>query len=589
MRISVFGFLLATLCIASSCQADVINLPSENWMGTYIGESKTGYTHSTVEKTVFLGKPAYHLHETELFRAVDSYNKIRSKNETDYYLDDDMVPILATYNLVSTEISLLKNETTSHTDKTIIRYSTGKAECKMVRDGKVSYKTIPLPSNYNMSHLAYTWGLKKPCVGEKVKWLGIVPADGSIDESGFEVVGRERIEVGKQSYDAFKIVDDYSDITWITENGKEIKFESPRSGRAWSCETREEAMEGLECDGPNICELLELKVVPQIFDSEQVTELKLQFSDFPLDSKMIINDSYQSAVSSSQPNLTVNYHIIAKTFDSSKSVKLPVKSKDYSKYLVESTGIEVEDVEIKKLMREIIGNETNAYKAASQIRAWVHENITASEEVDPDNSAIAVSKSRYGVCRHKAILFAALARAAGIPTRLVAGLVYGDGSLNPHAWVEIFVGEWVALDPSFPSDFVDATHIKLREGSDISVYDGMTWKPGSSARIELASYILHSNMRVSPCPPNYTAIYCTNGSILCIPPGCPNPGCGPTVPAPTPNPPTGPSPTPTQPVPPMPISPCPPGFGYLPCPNGSYDCIAPGALNPGCGPPCPPK
>jgi len=75
-----------------------------------------------------------------------------------------------------------------------------------------------------------------------------------------------------------------------------------------------------------------------------------------------------------------------------------------------------------------------------------------------------VIKSKRGVCRDYGILFAALARSAGIPSRIAAGLLYTDGAFYYHVWTECYVGEWVPFDATLPTDFVDATHIKLAEG-----------------------------------------------------------------------------------------------------------------------------
>ena len=63
------------------------------------------------------------------------------------------------------------------------------------------------------------------------------------------------------------------------------------------------------------------------------------------------------------------------------------------------------------------------------------------------------------------ILFTALARVAGIPTKVVNGLVYSEdyGGFLYHAWPEVFVGQWRALDPTLGQDSVGATHIKLTE------------------------------------------------------------------------------------------------------------------------------
>jgi transglutaminase-like putative cysteine protease len=62
----------------------------------------------------------------------------------------------------------------------------------------------------------------------------------------------------------------------------------------------------------------------------------------------------------------------------------------------------------------------------------------------------------------------ALSRAVGIPSRAAVGLMYGDGMFAYHMWPEVFVGEWVALDPKWPAvdpatgeTYTDATHIKL--------------------------------------------------------------------------------------------------------------------------------
>jgi transglutaminase-like putative cysteine protease len=60
---------------------------------------------------------------------------------------------------------------------------------------------------------------------------------------------------------------------------------------------------------------------------------------------------------------------------------------------------------------------------------------------------------RAGTCRDLAVLFAAAARSAGVPTRFVSGYEAGAaGQENPylHAWAEAYVqcGGWRGYDPS---------------------------------------------------------------------------------------------------------------------------------------------
>ena len=62
-----------------------------------------------------------------------------------------------------------------------------------------------------------------------------------------------------------------------------------------------------------------------------------------------------------------------------------------------------------------------------------------------------------------------MARAVGLPARIAAGIVYSDQSYGGdgffyHAWPEVWLGRWIAIDPTFGQFPADATHIKLVEG-----------------------------------------------------------------------------------------------------------------------------
>ena len=59
---------------------------------------------------------------------------------------------------------------------------------------------------------------------------------------------------------------------------------------------------------------------------------------------------------------------------------------------------------------------------------------------------------------------APLARAAGIPARVVAGAMYAEDGFYYHAWTELWLGSWVSADAVFRQMPVDATHVKLIEG-----------------------------------------------------------------------------------------------------------------------------
>ena len=61
-------------------------------------------------------------------------------------------------------------------------------------------------------------------------------------------------------------------------------------------------------------------------------------------------------------------------------------------------------------------------------------------------TAVDALRERRGECQSHTYLFTALARVAGIPTKVVNGLVYSEdyGGFLYHAWPEVFVGQWRA-------------------------------------------------------------------------------------------------------------------------------------------------
>jgi hypothetical protein len=76
-------------------------------------------------------------------------------------------------------------------------------------------------------------------------------------------------------------------------------------------------------------------------------------------------------------------------------------------------------------------------------------------------NALQVLQARSGDCNEHTQLFVALARAAGLPARIAAGLAYVDGKFFYHAWPEILLDDWVAVDPTFGQFPADAAHLRF--------------------------------------------------------------------------------------------------------------------------------
>ena len=100
---------------------------------------------------------------------------------------------------------------------------------------------------------------------------------------------------------------------------------------------------------------------------------------------------------------------------------------------------------------------------AQRINTWVHDSIKDRVTFGVP-SALQVLQTRAGDCNEHTQLFVALARAVGLPARVAAGLAFVDGKFYYHAWPEVLLNDWVAVDPTFGQFPADAAHLRFIVG-----------------------------------------------------------------------------------------------------------------------------
>lgn len=115
------------------------------------------------------------------------------------------------------------------------------------------------------------------------------------------------------------------------------------------------------------------------------------------------------------------------------------------------------------------------YDAARALLGLVHQQVayrTGSTGVS--TSAAEAWRQRSGVCQDIAHVSIALLRAVGIPARYVSGYLHPGGERAPigapvrgesHAWVEVWLGDWWAFDPTNDSP-VGERHVVVARGRD---------------------------------------------------------------------------------------------------------------------------
>jgi len=119
---------------------------------------------------------------------------------------------------------------------------------------------------------------------------------------------------------------------------------------------------------------------------------------------------------------------------------------------------------IVEASREAVAGAGSDEERARRLTRWVARQIATDAGSTASSSARFTLRARRGTADGKARLLAAMARAARIPARVVSGLaVFADGSYG-HAWTELWLGRWVAADPTFGHFPASASLVRLTIG-----------------------------------------------------------------------------------------------------------------------------
>ena len=139
---------------------------------------------------------------------------------------------------------------------------------------------------------------------------------------------------------------------------------------------------------------------------------------------------------------------------------LPVTDTALAAELSAEPLVQADDPRVQAQARLIAGRERRAGAVAGLLERWVHDNLRKEITIGVP-SAAQVLEERRGDCNEHTVLYVALARALGLPARTAAGLVYLRGRFYYHAWPEVWLGQWVAVDPTFGQFPADASHLRF--------------------------------------------------------------------------------------------------------------------------------
>ena len=144
--------------------------------------------------------------------------------------------------------------------------------------------------------------------------------------------------------------------------------------------------------------------------------------------------------------------------------ELPYPRMDLRGDLEPEPLIQSDDPRIIERARQLTARRTqwrqDPKQVARQLTTSVYNMLDKSITFSVPN-AVQVLETQQGDCNEHTVLYVALARALGLPARTAVGLVYVNGAFFYHAWPEVWLGEWVAMDPTFGQVPADASHIRF--------------------------------------------------------------------------------------------------------------------------------
>jgi hypothetical protein len=275
------------------------------------------------------------------------------------------------------------------------------------------------------------------------------------------VLDEEKISVMNRQEEAKKVSVDFmgvSQVAWIGKDGTVLREEGPLRIRLEQV-TREEALQKVAVlPGTDLAEFASIPANKFIRNRIQLNELKLKLDGVNVRS-IFLNGGRQSLEGKV---LTIRRESISNLLSQSPAKKFP---EDTKTYLEPAPLIQSDHPEIQAKAKEIVSPHDSDLVKANKLVKWVNENIQKRPVLSVPN-ALEILHNRVGDCNEHAVLLAALARAAGIPAEIEAGLVYQRGRFYYHAWNVLYLGTWVTADSVMGQLPADVTHIRLVRGAE---------------------------------------------------------------------------------------------------------------------------
>ncbi len=421
----------------------------EAWYGTYFDEDKIGYSHFKIEPS-----------GSNFSITSDSTMRLTTAKKTNEIVMRETVTVRPDLTMVSFQSNYRQNDKNL---KMTGRTEDGRLVVTMTTDGNTLNREHPIEEKvYHFSARSFMPALK-----------GI--SDGRVHSFAVFDPYLQRVQKVDQRISSVKGDPGPNDAVWKVRNSVERSVVDSwldrkgltvleKGSLVTVLEDESTAKRFLQAKTAGKDLIMDVSLVPvslRLPNPERLRLLKVRMRG--IDPSLIAQDRRQEVSPRSGNESSQGFDVLVRIEDlprvKGKNAAVPTDL-SLNKHLGSTLAIPSDHEEIVAQSEKIVKESDSPLDKVSNLVLWTAENI--ENKMQDSITALDVLRSRQGECESHANLYAAMARAQKIPTRVATGLVYTDqGGFLYHAWAESYVNEWLAVDPTLKQIPADATHIKI--------------------------------------------------------------------------------------------------------------------------------
>lgn len=433
------------------------------WMGLYIQGVKVGHSHVYKEKIQRKGQTYTRVYSEAQMEVSRLGGNLVEMNTTERFLYDERDnPVEA---VVKTKMSEQEVEMRVEINPESIVFKMGGKMVERIPIKEHFYFEVPVEKLIEQNKL------KK---GAVYHYKLLDPMAYSISDCRFEVLGKEKILILGKTHELWHTKSKLSSLVpvvaeeWINENG-ELYKSVIQTGFMKITSLKMSQQRAMESSSETVDVALStvIRTETKLQNPRQIQSMKVELrglseqkiGGFPWEGQS------QKLIEKKENSFIVQTESLI--FNEDKALCLPISKEELKSNLESTLFCQSDDPDIRNTAQKIIKKEKNSWKAAKKIAGWIRQEVKPNYDVG-FASAKEILKNREGDCSEHTVLFTALCRSVGIPARANVGIMYGEEFFAYHMWPEVYVGQWVDLDPRwFRMDqksgeyYTDATHIKF--------------------------------------------------------------------------------------------------------------------------------